>query len=73
MRALPSTRAALAGLAAARAHGRIGGRPGIMTPDKLAIARQMLAEGTVKSVIAKAIGVARPTLYAHLRALDNMP
>jgi len=33
----------MAGLAAARAGGRVGGRPPIMTPDKLDVARQMLA------------------------------
>ena len=31
----------LAGLAAARARGRTGGRPPSMTPTKIAIARQM--------------------------------
>ena len=56
----------MAGLTAARAQGRVGGRPSLMTPDKLAVARQMLAEGKPKSVIAKTIGVSRPTLYAHL-------
>jgi len=56
----------MAGLTAARAQGRVGGRPSLMTPDKLAVARQMLAEGKPKSVIAKTIGVSRPTLYTHL-------
>ena len=51
-----------AGLAAAKARGRIGGRPAIMTPDKLAVARQMLADGKPKAVVAKTIGVSRPTL-----------
>lgn len=57
----------LAGLAAARARGRRGGRPTVMTPEKLAVARQMLVAGTPKAVIARTIGVARPTLYDHLR------
>lgn len=56
----------MAGLAAARARGNVGGRPPTMTPEKLAIARQMLDAGTPKSVVAKTIGVSRPTLYAHL-------
>ncbi len=56
----------IAGLAAARARGMIGGRPPIMTPDKLAVARRMLAEGKPKAAIAKTIGVSRPTLYTHL-------
>ncbi|MCW2538753.1 MAG: pin [Frankiales bacterium] len=56
----------LAGLAAARARGNVGGRPPTMTPDKLAVARAMLAEGKSKTVIAATIGVSRPTLYSHL-------
>jgi len=56
----------MAGLAAARASGRVGGRPPIMTPDKLDVARQMLAAGKSKTLIARTIGVSRPTLYAHL-------
>lgn len=58
----------LAGLAAARARGKVGGRPSLMTADKLAVARAMLAEGKSKSAIARTIGVSRPTLYAHLNA-----
>ena len=59
----------MAGLAAARARGKVGGRPTSMTPEKLQVARQMLAEGRPKSVIAATIGVSRATLYAHLGAL----
>jgi len=58
----------MAGLAAARARGKVGGRPPIMTTEKLAVARRMLDEGKPKAVIAKTIGVSRPTLYAHLAA-----
>ncbi len=58
----------VAGLAAARARGSVGGRPPIMTPEKLAVARRMLDEGKPKSVVARTIGVSRPTLYAHLSA-----
>ena len=56
----------MAGLAAARARGKVGGRPSLMTPDKLAVAARMLAEGRPKSVIAATIGVSRGTLYSHL-------
>lgn len=58
----------MAGLAAARARGEVGGRPPIMTTEKLAVARWMLDEGKPKAVSAKTIGVSRPTLYAHLAA-----
>jgi len=56
-----------AGLAAARARGRVGGRPSKMTPEKLDVARRMLAEGIGKAVIARTIGVSRPSLYDHLK------
>ena len=58
----------MAGLAAARARGKVGGRPPIMTTERLAVARRMLDEGKPKAVIAKTIGVSRPPLYAHLAA-----
>lgn len=59
----------LAGLQAARERGRVGGRPVSMTPDKLAVAKRMLAEGRPKTAIAATIGVSRATLYTHLRQL----
>jgi len=56
-----------AGLAAARARGRVGGRPPVMTPDKVKVARQMYnsQEHTVEA-IAKTLGVSRKTIYRHL-------
>jgi DNA invertase Pin-like site-specific DNA recombinase len=57
----------LAGLAAARARGRNGGRPTIMTAEKLAAARRMY-EGRelAGEQIARALGVSRSTLYRAL-------
>jgi DNA invertase Pin-like site-specific DNA recombinase len=57
----------MAGLAAAGGRDKLGGRPSLMTRDKLEVARRMLAEGRPKSVIAKTIDVSQPTLYQHLR------
>lgn len=53
-----------AGLAAARARGRRGGRPAVMTADKLAVAREMYAtrRHTV-AAIASTLGVSRATIY----------
>lgn len=56
-----------AGLAAARARGRRGGRPPVMTPEKTRIAREMYdsREYTVDA-IASTLGVSRQTIYRHL-------
>jgi DNA invertase Pin-like site-specific DNA recombinase len=56
-----------AGLAAARARGRHGGRPTVMTPEKLKLAREMYdAHKYSVETIAKTIGVSRMTVYRHL-------
>lgn len=57
-----------AGVAAARANGRHGGRPRLMTPAKLRAARTLLDHGEPIAAAARAIGVSRATLY---RALDE--
>ncbi|MCW2948412.1 MAG: transposon resolvase [Actinoallomurus sp.] len=56
-----------AGLQAARARGRKGGRPSKMTPEKLTVAREMYASKryTVEQIV-KTVGVGRTTLYRHL-------
>jgi len=55
------------GLAAARARGRRGGRPSVMTPVKLATARQLLdSQQHTLAEVARTIGVGRTTLYRHL-------
>jgi len=55
-----------AGLAAARAAGRRGGRPGIMTGERLEVARGLIADGSTIAAAARTIGVSRPTLSRHL-------
>jgi DNA invertase Pin-like site-specific DNA recombinase len=59
----------MAGLAAARARGRAGGRPTVWTPQKLKVARDMYQsrEHDVAS-IARVVGVSRASVY---RALGN--
>ena len=57
-----------AGLAAARARGRTGGRPTVMTPAKLSAARAMRADGASLADIAAALDVARTTVRRHLAA-----
>jgi DNA invertase Pin-like site-specific DNA recombinase len=56
-----------AGLAAARARGRHGGRPSVMTVPKLQVAREMYASGRYTvGAIAKTLGVSRASIYRHL-------
>lgn len=55
-----------AGLAAARARGRTGGRPVTVTLEKLAAAQALIAAGHTTKAAAAAVGVARATLYRHL-------
>lgn len=56
----------MAGLAAARAQGRVGGRPTVMDADRLAAAVARRARGESPTEIAKALGVSRATVYRHL-------
>jgi DNA invertase Pin-like site-specific DNA recombinase len=60
-----------AGVAAARARGRVGGRPPAMTPEKLAAARTMRASKHTMPAIAKALGVSVATLYRHMAVSDG--
>ena len=57
-----------AGLAAARARGRKGGRPPKLSPEKLRMAKKLLndPESTV-SEVARTLGVHRSTLHKALR------
>jgi len=61
----------LAGLAAARAQGRVGGRPTVMDADKLAAARARRAKGESPTQIAAALGVSRASVYRHLGAAEQ--
>ena len=58
-----------AGLAAARARGRLGGRPSALDPDKRALAVQLDREKklTVAKICAM-MGISKPTLYTYVRA-----
>jgi DNA invertase Pin-like site-specific DNA recombinase len=58
----------LAGLAAARARGRIGGRPRVMNEARIALARKLLAErpDLSKRQICRTLLVSKATLYRYL-------
>ncbi len=55
-----------AGLDAARARGRLGGRPTVLTPAKARQARKMRDEGATMDEIASVVGVSMATLYRRL-------
>lgn len=56
-----------AGLKAALARGRKGGRPKALSPDDLTAARAMLRDGTISvAVVAERFGVSRPTIYKYI-------
>ncbi len=61
----------MAGLAAARAQGRNGGRPTVMDADKLAAARARRERGESPTQIAKALGVSRASVYRHLAGAES--
>ena len=62
-----------AGLAAARARGRVGGRPRkLKTNGKVALARRMFAEQSHSiPEICAALGISRATLYRYVKEAES--
>lgn len=62
-----------AGLAAARARGRVGGRPRkLKTNGKVALAQQMFADQSHStSEICAALGISRATLYRYVKVAKS--
>ena len=58
----------VAGLAAARRKGNVGGRPCVLDDDKRVIMHARRAKGESPAAIAKVLGVSRSTVYAALAA-----
>jgi len=56
----------MAGLAAARRDGRVGGRPRAITPTAMAKARDLLAAGWTLKSVAEDLNVNRTTLWREL-------
>lgn len=64
----------LAGLTAARARGRLGGRKPSLTPRKVQLAQQMYDAGdSTVAEIAHVLGVSRATIYRHLSTGRSTP
>jgi len=61
-----------AGLAAARARGRVGGRPRkLKTNGKVALARRMFADQSHSiSEMCAALGISRATLYRYVKETE---
>jgi DNA invertase Pin-like site-specific DNA recombinase len=57
-----------AGLTAAAARGRKGGRPVAATPERMARARQLIASGLNLREAAARIKIGKSALYAALKA-----
>jgi len=55
-----------AGLDAARAQGRVGGRPTVVSLDKLKAARALIRGGATVTAAAGAVSVSRSSLYRGL-------
>lgn len=57
-----------AGLEAARARGRVGGRPKLLDDKKIILAKQLMSNPTNSATdVAKTVGVSRATLYRNLK------
>lgn len=56
-----------AGLAAAAARGRKGGRPVVVTPERIARARQLIASGLTVREAAARVKIGKTALYAALK------
>jgi DNA invertase Pin-like site-specific DNA recombinase len=59
-----------AGLVAARHRGRIGGRPPVISPEKLEAIVESVRGGMSKAAVCRAFGVKRTTLIETLRRAD---
>jgi DNA invertase Pin-like site-specific DNA recombinase len=59
-----------AGLAAARDRGRVGGRPTVMTPERIAAARTMRADRQTWQTIAATLGVGMSSVRRALKDDD---
>lgn len=61
-----------AGLEAARARGRKGGRKPVLSADQIAVVRRMHADGQHSvAAIADVVGVSRATVYRHLQSASG--
>ena len=61
-----------AGLKAARARGKNGGRPPKLTPEQIEMIKKMVDDTTIPIMsICKQFGITKPTLYRHVPAPEK--
>ena len=60
-----------AGLDAARARGRVGGRPTVVSAHKLEAAKALIRGGATVTAAAEAVSVSRSSLYRGLARTDG--
>jgi DNA invertase Pin-like site-specific DNA recombinase len=61
-----------AGLAAARARGKLGGRPLALSPEKIKLARRLYADkSTSVAEICKMLGISRHTLRRYVKEIET--
>jgi len=59
----------LAGLAAARARGRVGGRPRKLSKKQVEMAKKLMNDPTIPIIdICKTLGVSKATLYRYVKS-----
>ncbi len=61
----------LRGLSHARAQGRVGGRPTVMSPARVATAKKMRADGATYAQIAEVLGVGKSSVARALKRVEN--
>lgn len=60
-----------AGIKAARRRGKRLGRPAVLTPEKLDMARRLIAQGKGRAIVARMIGVGPATLRRGLNGKNH--
>jgi DNA invertase Pin-like site-specific DNA recombinase len=61
----------MAGIIAARSRGVIGGRQPVLDAGQAALAKDMINRGMTVSAVARALKVARPTIYRVIEMSDR--
>jgi DNA invertase Pin-like site-specific DNA recombinase len=61
-----------AGVVAAKARGRSGGRPAKLTGERAELARNLLNAGTTVSAVARSMGVSRAAVHRAMERIEGV-